>query len=381
MSGTIPTGENPRATPSIVKPFSPRWEAERSSTEMGNRRENSPTNDIVQHDSHVRKSGVGWSGIELGSPWWEESWLTARPPWPQWWLRNMRVGRGEYGAVPECKGCRGGAVMGDPRGNPPTSVRHDSHERKSGSDPTSSRIRVNLPRKRRCQHWCYFLDMYGSDYDFTCSVEQVYSGRGGENVEVKSCLSYPPHPLHRQLAAFNYVTRVADSYLTAFLLPGEVFIFAETPHLLKLTRNHFLDDGFESSSSEEIHKFCVQKILDFTFKFSQRHLDVPRTQRQRVKRAEYLLSNKANAIIKRIFESYSTFLTIGDTLSTQEKTSLHTDYTTNWNKTSFYQRDECICLVRVMDHRNQMTFLLGIRVVNKSLKNLFHYLKGKYEIT
>ncbi|KAJ8866581.1 hypothetical protein PR048_032440 [Dryococelus australis] len=36
-------------------------------------RENPPTNGIVRHDSHIRKSGVNRPSIETGSPWWEAS--------------------------------------------------------------------------------------------------------------------------------------------------------------------------------------------------------------------------------------------------------------------------------------------------------------------
>ncbi|KAJ8873599.1 hypothetical protein PR048_024417 [Dryococelus australis] len=38
---------------------------------MRNPRDNPPTNGIVWHDSHMRKSGVTRQGIEPGSPWWE----------------------------------------------------------------------------------------------------------------------------------------------------------------------------------------------------------------------------------------------------------------------------------------------------------------------
>ncbi|KAJ8890562.1 hypothetical protein PR048_010071 [Dryococelus australis] len=38
--------------------------------ETGDPRENPPTNGIVQHDSHMQKSGVTRPGIEPGSPWW-----------------------------------------------------------------------------------------------------------------------------------------------------------------------------------------------------------------------------------------------------------------------------------------------------------------------
>ncbi|KAJ8884583.1 hypothetical protein PR048_016440 [Dryococelus australis] len=47
----------------------------------GGPRENPPTNGIVRHDSHVRKSGTR-PEIKLCSPWWEASGLTARPPRP-----------------------------------------------------------------------------------------------------------------------------------------------------------------------------------------------------------------------------------------------------------------------------------------------------------
>ncbi|KAJ8897095.1 hypothetical protein PR048_002441 [Dryococelus australis] len=38
--------------------------------------------------------------------------------------------------------------------------------------------------------------------------------------------------------------------------------------------------------------------------------------------------------------------------------------------------DEYICLVRVIDHRNEMPFQFGIHVANTSLKNFFYYLEA-----
>ncbi|KAJ8875314.1 hypothetical protein PR048_023209 [Dryococelus australis] len=43
---------------------------------------NPPTNGIVRHDSHMRKSGGTRPGIEPESPWWEARRLTAQPPGP-----------------------------------------------------------------------------------------------------------------------------------------------------------------------------------------------------------------------------------------------------------------------------------------------------------
>ncbi|KAJ8880497.1 hypothetical protein PR048_016967 [Dryococelus australis] len=45
-------------------------------------REDPPTNGIVWHDSHMRRSAGTRPGIEPGSSWWEASRLTVQPLWP-----------------------------------------------------------------------------------------------------------------------------------------------------------------------------------------------------------------------------------------------------------------------------------------------------------
>ncbi|KAJ8897529.1 hypothetical protein PR048_002876 [Dryococelus australis] len=56
----------------------------RSAGMKGRGKMRSPTNGIVRHGSHMRKSGVTRPGIEPGWPWWEASGLTAQPPWPRY---------------------------------------------------------------------------------------------------------------------------------------------------------------------------------------------------------------------------------------------------------------------------------------------------------
>ncbi|KAJ8874880.1 hypothetical protein PR048_022770 [Dryococelus australis] len=48
----------------------------------GDPRENPPTSGIVQHDSHMKKSGSDPSGIEPGLPWWEASMSFTHPSSP-----------------------------------------------------------------------------------------------------------------------------------------------------------------------------------------------------------------------------------------------------------------------------------------------------------
>ncbi|KAJ8872640.1 hypothetical protein PR048_026248 [Dryococelus australis] len=118
--------------------------------ENGRSRENPPTDSIVRHDSHLRKSGVTRPGFEPGSPWWETSMLTAQPPLstanraPYKVLPKiyLHVQRGENGAAPEGLG----GETGDPRENPPTSgiARYDSRVKA---------CKTKLSRKfPRCSH-------------------------------------------------------------------------------------------------------------------------------------------------------------------------------------------------------------------------------------
>ncbi|KAJ8889075.1 hypothetical protein PR048_008569 [Dryococelus australis] len=58
--------------------------------EIGDHREDSPTNGIARHGFHMRKSGVTRPRIEPGSLWWETNRLTAQPPWPRAKLQLAR---------------------------------------------------------------------------------------------------------------------------------------------------------------------------------------------------------------------------------------------------------------------------------------------------
>ncbi|KAJ8880510.1 hypothetical protein PR048_016980 [Dryococelus australis] len=81
-------------------------------------RENPPVNDIVRHDSHMRKSGVTRLGIEPESPWWETSRLTAQPPWRQKTVGNFCAR--SVRAVNNSRSCPLGSLdVSDERANHP----------------------------------------------------------------------------------------------------------------------------------------------------------------------------------------------------------------------------------------------------------------------
>ena len=92
-----------------------------------------------------------------------------------------------------------------------------------------------------------------------------------------------------------------------------VYIIADGPHMLKLLRNHFLDDGFKIPASdgkkiidgplvtftkEDIEPLIESKNeIKMLFKLRRFHLDVKQSERQRVRPAAELFSNSVACAI------------------------------------------------------------------------------------
>lgn len=77
----------------------------------------------------------------------------------------------------------------------------------------------------------------------------------------------------------------------------KVFVFADVPHLLKLVRNHFLDQGF-TIDGKYVNKAGVEELiaassddLKIVHKVNDYHLSVRGSERQKVKPAAQIFSN------------------------------------------------------------------------------------------
>jgi len=98
------------------------------------------------------------------------------------------------------------------------------------------------------------------------------------------------------------------SDITSFEHPitkSSIHVFADAPHLLKLVRNHYLDQGFVLPSGIYIGRYIVEELIklqsksdfQYTFKVSEKHINVSGPMRQNVKLAAQFFSNTvANAI-------------------------------------------------------------------------------------
>ena len=82
---------------------------------------------------------------------------------------------------------------------------------------------------------------------------------------------------------------IADDRNSYFVHPSndelKVFVFADSPHLLKLIRNNFFDSGFHFEETF-INKVCLEELLllnkgdlRIPYKLEQKHLDVKGAER------------------------------------------------------------------------------------------------------
>lgn len=83
-----------------------------------------------------------------------------------------------------------------------------------------------------------------------------------------------------------------------------IYFYADVPHLIKLARNNFLDSGFRIKGAS-INKMCLEELLTLNekdlkicHKLSRAHLDAKGAQRQNVKLAVQIFSNR-NALALR----------------------------------------------------------------------------------
>lgn len=184
-----------------------------------------------------------------------------------------------------------------------------------------------------------------------------------------------------------------------------IFFFPDVPHLIKLIRNHLLDQGFLLANEKFISKTGLEELLQIqkgdlktAFKLTREMLDVQGTARQRVSPATKLFSNNnANALMlagKEKLISYNNYVELSNFLK------LVNDWFDIHNSNSLYGKHEGLNAytgtenqIRILDemtktmkqmrvkgHNSCLPFQNGIIIANESLKLLYNYAKEKYGI-
>lgn len=85
----------------------------------------------------------------------------------------------------------------------------------------------------------------------------------------------------------------------------KVFVFADIPHLLKLVRNHLLDQGFKLPNGKEVNRECLELLISMSsseltvaHKINRYHLDIKGSERQKVRPAAQVVSNQISKAIE-----------------------------------------------------------------------------------
>ncbi|XP_039307045.1 uncharacterized protein LOC105198981 isoform X1 [Solenopsis invicta] len=202
------------------------------------------------------------------------------------------------------------------------------------------------------------------------------------NIEVPPKNCHFPHPVDHSL---------------------QVFAFADVPHLLKLARNHLLDNGF-TVCGQRIDKKCLQRIVDIntkdikvSYSLTQYHLDVQGTERQKVLPAVQVFSERvAKAIEWYGLKGYMDKL---DWTESARVIKLFNNWFDIFNASSMYgqhegknayginvERQNCILdemntlmnEIKIGNHKSLIAFQKGIMVNNSSLRKMLPYIQEKY---
>ncbi|XP_071574859.1 uncharacterized protein [Temnothorax nylanderi] len=178
----------------------------------------------------------------------------------------------------------------------------------------------------------------------------------------------------------------------------KIYVFADMPHLLKLARNHFLDNGF-SVGKHRVDKKCIERILSINSRdmkishnISQYHLDVQGSERQKVRPAAQLLSETTASSTE--WYGQKGYLNNFDWAETARVIRLFNDWFDIFNASSKFGKHEgknaygvilqkqnnilsemnkLMHEIKIGKHKTLISFQKGIIVTNNSLQELLPY--------
>lgn len=186
----------------------------------------------------------------------------------------------------------------------------------------------------------------------------------------------------------------------------KVYVLADVPHLMKLMRNHFLDDGFVMQDGKVVDSSCVREVvarskadLKATYHLSHRHIEVKGAQRMNVRLAVQLLSAKTSKslaylgerglINAKTWSSTSEFIALVNNwfdLMNSRVLFAANMYSSAYGATEMqkYLLEMVISVIskmHVFGKKHLLPFQKGVIISSKSLMQLHSMLKKDYNIS
>lgn len=184
-----------------------------------------------------------------------------------------------------------------------------------------------------------------------------------------------------------------------------IFLFVDVPHLIKLLRNHFIDQGFLLNGTF-MDKSCFESLLDIStselsivHKVSKYHIELKGTERQKVRPAVQLLSNSVSKAVSYCgksglmpselpWEQVSDFVQLinrwFDVMNSKTKIRANEPSKNAFGinlkdqKEVLEKTSNVIKTLRVGKHKSLIQFQKGILLSNRSIVELFLYLQKRH---
>nr|AAK08181.1 putative transposase [Drosophila helvetica] len=185
----------------------------------------------------------------------------------------------------------------------------------------------------------------------------------------------------------------------------KISVFPDTPHLIKLVRNHYVDSGLTlygkkltKTTVQQTLNYCAKSDVSILFKISENHLNVRSLDKQKVNLATQLFSNTTASSIRRCYslgydvenacETSDLFKLLNDwfdLFNSKLSTANCIQSTQPYGKQLPFQRDVLEKMSKIMSSEilgksRKLPFQKGILVNNASLDGLYIYLKDKYKM-
>lgn len=180
----------------------------------------------------------------------------------------------------------------------------------------------------------------------------------------------------------------------------KIFVFGDFPHLIKLLRNHLLDNGIKLPDGTVLDKSLLEKLLKvqdsefrLTHKLSHKHVYLKGKQRQNVACAFQVFSQKTATAIRFLTYGHiveANFIELvndcADLMNTRISAPVENDYKCPYGMRKERQDELLDCVsrwftnLRVGDRRSYAPFQKAWIMNIRSLRELYDDMHNKYNI-
>lgn len=178
----------------------------------------------------------------------------------------------------------------------------------------------------------------------------------------------------------------------------KIYVFGDFPHLIKLLRNHLLDNGIKLPDGTVLDKSLLEKLLKvqdsefrLTHKLSHKHVYLKGKQRQNVACAFQVFSQKTATAIRFLTYGHvveANFIELvndcADLMNSRISTEVENDYKCPYGMKKERQDELLDCVttwftnLRVGDRRSYAPFQKAWIMNIRSLRELFDDMHGRY---